>query len=122
MWPWTLNIKGKGYYFSTKEKAYKAIIAARKQGIESIDIGLMQVNWHWNKDKLKTPWQALDPKYNITVAAHILRKCYDKKRNWWQCAGDYHTGGNYTPKSDPKRAVRAQKYRKRVYNNLARET
>lgn len=109
VWPWTINVRGKGYYFPTREKAYVAIMLLLKNGIDLVDIGLMQTNWYWHNDKLIHPWKALDPEYNIRVGARILRECYDQKADWWHCAGEYHTKSN-----TPERAARAKRYQKNV--------
>lgn len=113
VWPWTINVKGKGYFFATKEAAYHAIQQTLSRGVTSIDIGPMQTNWKWQKDRLGSTWKALDPSFNIQVGAQILRDCYIKKKDWWVCAGDYHTLSN-----TPARAKRAANYRKRVHKNL----
>lgn len=117
VWPWTINVKGNGYYFSSKEAAYRAIQSSLSKGIKSIDIGPMQTNWKWQKDRLGSTWKALDPSFNIQVGAQILRACYLKKKDWWECAGDYHTLSN-----TPERAKRAKRYRKLVYKNLPKGT
>lgn len=85
----------------------------RKNNIESIDIGVMQTNWYWNKDRLKSTWQALDPAYNIRVGAQILRACYDSQKSWWTCTGHYHSPGQ-----EPSQRERADSYRKSVYKHL----
>lgn len=113
VWPWTINFRGKGYYFKTKKQAYAAIKLILKKGYESVDIGLMQANWYWHKDKLKDPWVALDPEYNITVGARILRSCYDRTKDWWYCAGEYHSRSN-----TPERKARVEKYKQRVLSHL----
>lgn len=109
VWPWTINVRGKGYYFPTREKAYAAIMLLLANDITLVDIGLMQTNWYWHKDKLIDPWRALDPEYNIQTGARILRECYDRKSDWIYCAGEYHTRSN-----TPERAARAKRYQKNV--------
>ncbi|HBX60539.1 MAG TPA: hypothetical protein DEG65_10875 [Methylophaga sp.] len=109
VWPWTINVRGKGYYFPTREKAYAAIMLLLANDITLVDIGLMQTNWYWHKDKLIDPWRALDPQHNIQTGARILRECYERKTDWVYCAGEYHTRSN-----TPERAARAKKYQKNV--------
>lgn len=113
VWPWTINVRGKGYYFPTRKKAYAAIMMLLENGIDLVDIGLMQTNWYWHNDKLKHPWKALDPEFNIRIGARILRACYDRKNDWWDCAGEYHTKSN-----TPERTARAKRYRKHVLSYL----
>lgn len=114
-WPWTLNVGGKGHYYETREDAWQALEAFRAQGRRSIDIGLMQVNWHYNGDRLKNPYSALDPYYNLRVAAQILRDCHEASGDWWAAVGCYHSPG----KTQAARQ-RAQRYRARVRRHWRR--
>jgi soluble lytic murein transglycosylase-like protein len=93
-WPWTLNVGGKGYFYASREDAYQALRRFLAQGKRSIDIGLMQVNWRWHRDKLGDPWQALDPDHNLQVSARILATCYRERRDRWDAVGCYHAPNN----------------------------
>jgi len=93
-WPWTLNLRGRGFFYSSRREAWWALRRFLEQGKQSIDIGLMQVNWRYHKTKLVNPWLALDPYHNLRVAAVILRSCYEKKQDWWRGVGCYHSPGN----------------------------
>ena len=79
-WPWTLNVAGRGYYFTSRLDAWRALTGWLEAGKRSIDIGLMQVNWRYHQDRLGTPWQALEPYHNLRVGAGILHDCYTTKR------------------------------------------
>lgn len=72
-WPWTLNVAGKPKRYATRKETWNAIRYYMKQDIQSIDIGLMQVNWRWNKHRLGNTWSALDPSFNVNAGAKILR-------------------------------------------------
>ena len=89
-WPWTLNVGGTGYFYASREDAHRALLHFLDQGKRSIDIGLMQVNWRWHRDKLGDPWQALDPDHNLQVGARILGRCYRGRRGRWEAVGCYH--------------------------------
>ena len=104
-WPWTLNVAGRGYFYPSREAAWDALNSFITRGERSIDIGLMQVNWRFHKDKLGNTRQALDPYHNLRVGAGILQSCFDKRRDWWASVGCYHS---------PANVVRAQRYRLRV--------
>jgi soluble lytic murein transglycosylase-like protein len=93
-WPWTLNVGGKGYFYSSREDAHRALQGFLAQGKRSIDIGLMQVNWRWHRDKLDDPWQVLDPDHNLQVGARILASCYREGRDRWDAVGCYHAPNN----------------------------
>lgn len=108
-WPWTLNVGGKGLYFPTRAQATETLEALYDQGRRSIDIGLMQVNWRYHRSRLADRRQALDPYFNLRVAARILRECHEATHDWWQAVGCYHSPGK--GKAARKRAER---YRARV--------
>jgi hypothetical protein len=112
-WPWTLNVAGDGYYYSTRIEAWQALQKWMDQGKRSIDIGLMQVNWRYHRKRLGDPWQALDPYHNLRVGADILQDCYASERDWWASVGCYHAPSN------PERAAR---YRRRVESQWRRIT
>lgn len=105
-WPWTLNIKGKGYYFATREEACKAALAGlQEHGKYGVDIGLTQQNWGWvGMDYYAQPCDALSPNENLNTAALQLRKCFEKEGDWVKAAGCYHrpAGG------EPARIYRAK--------------
>ncbi|MCU7804243.1 MAG: transglycosylase SLT domain-containing protein [Candidatus Thiodiazotropha sp. (ex Lucinoma borealis)] len=110
-WPWTLNVAGRGYFFDSRQEAWQALMEHLKEGKRSIDIGLMQVNWHYHQDRLGTPWQALDPYHNLRVGAEILQDCYVTRLDWWASVGCYHAPAN------PRRADR---YRRHVVSRWQR--
>lgn len=104
-WPWTLNVAGRGFFFDSRQAAWQALMAYLKEGKRSIDIGVMQVNWRYHKDRLGTPWQALDPYHNIRVGAGILQDCFSTRKDWWASVGCYHA---------PTNSPRAGQYQRRV--------
>lgn len=112
-WPWTLNVAGKGQYYSSRRQAWLALEQTRKQRQDSVDIGLMQVNWRYHHRMLQSSWQALDPYHNLRVGAAILRACQDRLQDWWQSVGCYHA---------PNNEQRADRYRTRVKDHWRRLT
>ena len=104
-WPWTLNIAGEGVYFKTRWDAWYALDQTLQAGETSVDIGLMQVNWHFHQQQLGSSWLALEPHHNLMVGAKILENCYKNRRDWWASVGCYHA---------PSDSIRAKRYRKRV--------
>lgn len=104
-WPWTLNIAGQGSYYPTRRAAWRALDASLAAGESRVDIGLMQVNWHFHQQRLRNSWLALAPDHNLAVAAEILRACYARYGDWWMGVGCYHA---------PNDAKRAGRYTERV--------
>ena len=60
-WPWTLNVGGTGYFYASREDAHRALQGFLDQGKRSVDIGLMQVNWRWHRDKLGDRYVPMAP-------------------------------------------------------------
>ena len=90
-WPWTLNIKGRAFYFQTREDAYAAIKALLAHHIDMFDVGIMQVNWKYNGWRFKNAWEALQPSINIAIAANILNENHQKTGNWAKAVALYHS-------------------------------
>jgi len=115
-WPWTLNIGKKGHYFDCREEALHAIAQAQAEGIQSIDVGLGQVNLRWNGHLFSTPEDALDPTSNLIAATRVLQRefkhCHSLSGNpdWWCAVGRYHSGG-----SSEKQRARARRYSDKVF-------
>jgi Transglycosylase SLT domain len=113
-WPWTLNVEGKPKRYETRRAAWRALKRYIRQGKVLIDIGLMQVNWHYHKNKLGTLWRALEPYHNMRVAADILKSQYRKRKDWLRAIGAYHSPG-----SKKRQRKNAERYRRRVAQHMA---
>ncbi len=91
-WPWTVNAQGKGYYFASREEAVKAVKDFQAQGIDSIDVGCMQINLRYHGKSFASIEDALDPLKNVAYSAKFLRKLYSANgRNWKKAARKYHS-------------------------------
>lgn len=90
-WPWAINAAGKGYWFESKEKAIAAVKKLRARGVQSIDVGCMQVNLYQHPDAFSSLDQAFEPQTNIAYAAGFLRGLYDENGTWKKAAADYHS-------------------------------
>ncbi|MGR9052271.1 MAG: lytic transglycosylase domain-containing protein [Gammaproteobacteria bacterium] len=114
-WPWTLNVAGVPRYYPTRWAAWKSLTFYLQQGITSIDVGLMQVNWRYHHKKLGTPWDALDPFHNVRTGANILWQEYQATGSWQKAVGRYHSPG-----TKPEQQRRAERYRQRVMRRVER--
>ena len=90
-WPWTINVEGKGYYFSSKAEAIAATQKFIREGKRSIDVGCMQVNLKHHADAFRNLNEAFDPATNVGYAAKFLRNNYDEMGNWIKAAAAYHS-------------------------------
>jgi len=88
--PWALNIEGKGYKFTSKEKAVAMARQAKAEG-HSFDSGIMQVNNFWLK-KYGIPLEAaFDPLANIYLGSWILKQEITRHGKTWEAIGAYHS-------------------------------
>lgn len=91
-WPWTVNVEGKGYYFHSKNEALAAIRQFQAQGIQSIDVGCMQVNLKYHGAEFSSVEDALEPVNNVRYGAKFLRTLYSRNgNNWKKAAEKYHS-------------------------------
>lgn len=103
-WPWTLNVAGKAYYFSTKQEAVDFLKSVLERGIEQVDVGCAQINWYYHgKKHFKKPEHAFNPVFNTAYAAHFLSQNYEKTKDWSRAIAIYHSntrekGKNYASK------------------------
>jgi len=108
-WPWTLNIQGEAHYFEGRPELFKALMAALGQGITNIDIGPLQVNWHWQFEQLGSPWLSTDPVYSTNIACQLMKAQRRAGEDWWPAVGRYHR-----PADSPRHRLAAQAYSDRV--------
>lgn len=88
-WPWTLNVKGKPYFYPNFEQACQALNGFLKQ-TELIDIGLTQHNWYWQKQHFAKPCDVFWPERNLHHASKLLLEGYAKYQDWVKAAGYFH--------------------------------
>jgi hypothetical protein len=99
-WPWTLNVAGRGFYFRSRADAMGAMRSLIAAGRCDFDVGLMQVNWCWHRQRFASPWDALAPATNIRVAESILNENYERTHSIAKAIAYYHSanpapGGAY---------------------------
>ena len=90
-WPWTINVNGKGYRFKTKEAAIAKVKQLQSEGVESIDVGCMQVNLKYHKKAFASLDDAFNPDKNMEYGAKFLSKLYKKQGSWQKAAMAYHS-------------------------------
>ena len=90
-WPWSINVKGKGYRYDSKEEAVAAVKEFQSKGIESIDVGCMQISLKFHGAAFENVESALDPETNVEYSARFLSNLYQKKGDWQKAAMEYHS-------------------------------
>lgn len=108
-WPWTLNIAGTPARLPTRAAAEQRLHRALRDGIDSVDIGPMGINWRYHKARLVSVSRALDPYWNLRVGAGLLAGHFAGCRNWPEAVGRYHS---------PSNKARAANYAALVFERL----
>lgn len=90
-WPWTINAEGQGRYFPTIGAAITAVKALQARGVNSIDVGCMQVNLRYHGDAFRDLAEAFDPATNVGYAADFLKELYQETGSWVAATGRYHS-------------------------------
>lgn len=92
VWPWTVNANGEGAFFRDKAAALDWVRGKMMAGVQSIDVGCMQVNQKWHGTAFSSLDQAFDPYVNADYAARYLVSLYRETGDWWSAAARYHSG------------------------------
>jgi hypothetical protein len=90
-WPWTLNVAGRGYFFRSREAAYRAVQMLLAHGRCDFDVGIMQINWCYHHQRFSSAWDALSPATNIHAAEDILNENYGKTHSIAEAIAYYHS-------------------------------
>ena len=90
-WPWTINADGQGSFYDTKAQAIAAVRALQAHGVQSIDVGCMQVNLMHHPDAFASLDQAFDPSANAAYAARFLNELHAQTNDWPRAAAQYHS-------------------------------
>jgi hypothetical protein len=90
-WPWTVNMEGKGEWFTTPDEALSYVYAAYKRGARSFDVGCFQINFKWHGGAFTSLEQMFDPRANALYAADFLRRLHAETGSWSLAAGAYHS-------------------------------
>jgi hypothetical protein len=90
-WPWTINAEGEGHFYESKAEAIAAVRAFQQRGVQSIDVGCMQVNLMHHPNAFASLEQAFDPQGNTAYAARFLNTLFLQTQSWPKAAGLYHS-------------------------------
>lgn len=90
-WPWTVNMEGKGQWFSTRDEASAFAFLGFKDGARSFDVGCFQINYKWHGQAFASLEDMFDPQHNALYAAQFLKKLFEEFGNWNDAAAAYHS-------------------------------
>jgi hypothetical protein len=90
-WPWTINAEGVGQFFATQQEAITTVKALQAQGVQSIDVGCLQVNLMYHPDAFRSLEDAFEPRTNANYAARFLNALYAVSKDWAVAIAAYHS-------------------------------
>ena len=90
-WPWTLNTAGQGHYFETSADAMTFLQSVLQNGQRNVDIGCMQINYHWHNENFQSVAAMMDPVQNITYAIEFLKSLRAQSGSWSAAVQRYHS-------------------------------
>jgi hypothetical protein len=88
--PYALNVEGKTIITYTATEAMNEFHKAKRQGKILIDLGCMQVNYHYHGADFSSPNEMLEPEKNIVYAARLLKALYASEGSWAGAVARYH--------------------------------
>jgi soluble lytic murein transglycosylase-like protein len=95
--PYALNIEGRASYDHDPADALRRFENARVAGAKLIDIGCMQVNFHFHAQHFTTAAQMFEPAANVDYAARFLKELKAREGTWTKAVARYHAGPNNDP-------------------------
>ena len=90
-WPWTIDVGGQSTFFSTKAEAIAAVQALQAKGVQSIDVGCVQINLAQHPNAFRSLDEAFDPETNTRYGAAFLTRLFASTKDWGKAAAFYHS-------------------------------
>ncbi|HZP19764.1 MAG TPA: transglycosylase SLT domain-containing protein [Bauldia sp.] len=95
--PYAMNIEGKPYFAASAAEAIAKFAEAKKAGARLIDIGCMQINYHFHGAEFPSLQAMFDPHANVDYGARFLKALRARERDWTLAVARYHAGPNNDP-------------------------
>ncbi|MDR2667065.1 MAG: transglycosylase SLT domain-containing protein [Holosporales bacterium] len=114
--PFAVNFKSKSYHFKSKCEAVKFIEASIKNRGGNISIGCLQLHYRTHGCHFSSISDMITPKNNVSYAAHLLRKLYNRHGSWETAVKMYHNSKAKYNESYYRKVT--ARYGKHADNNL----
>lgn len=95
--PYALNIEGKAVFADSEAQAIRIFRSARTEGKQLIDLGCMQINYHYHHEAFASVADMLDPHDNVDFAARFLADLHARHQTWTMAVARYHAGPDNNP-------------------------
>jgi soluble lytic murein transglycosylase-like protein len=108
--PYALNVEGRTIITYSQADALREFQKATRQGKVLIDLGCMQVNFHYHGANFDSPAEMMEPEKNIVYAARYLKTLYASEGSWAAAVARYH--------ASPRKPQEQKRYICSVIRNL----
>jgi soluble lytic murein transglycosylase-like protein len=95
--PYAMNVEGRAVFSRTAPEAMQRFEEARRSGARLIDLGCMQINHEYHREKFSSLESMLDPRANVEYAARFLKELKGRHETWTMAVARYHAGPNNDP-------------------------
>ena len=95
--PYAMNIEGRPYFALNANDAIQKFEEARRGGAKLIDLGCMQINHHYHRERFASLANMLNPRDNVEYAALFLKELKAREGSWTMAIARYHAGPNNNP-------------------------
>ena len=95
--PYAMNIEGRAYFAQSASDALRRFEEARQTGAKLIDLGCMQINHHYHRERFASLESMLNPRENVDYAAQYLKQLRQREGSWTMAIARYHAGPNNDP-------------------------
>ncbi|MFV0279845.1 MAG: transglycosylase SLT domain-containing protein [Rhodoblastus sp.] len=92
--PFALNIGGRAQFPATMQEGIRLIHDAQRAGITLIDVGCMQINLRYHRNRFPTLEAMFDAASNVDYGARFLSRLRAREANWTNAVARYHAGPN----------------------------
>lgn len=108
--PYAMNIEGDSFLAKSSAEAMARFHEARDANKSLIDLGCMQINYHYHHKNFASVPDMLDPRQNVVYAAKFLRSLHTRHGSWTEAVARYHAG--------PKNKTAQHRYVCKVLENM----
>ncbi|HMN70970.1 MAG TPA: transglycosylase SLT domain-containing protein [Rhodoblastus sp.] len=88
--PFAVDVGGVAHYPASKAQALATVDQAQKSGATPIDIGCMQINLRFHRDRFTSLEEMFDPSKNVRYGAAYLAALHARTGNWTEAVARYH--------------------------------
>lgn len=94
---YAMNIAGHAVFNADLSEALSVFNTARREGVNLIDIGCMQINHYYHGKAFASVADMFDPHRNVEYAALFLKRLRQAEGSWTAAVARYHAGPGNPP-------------------------